>query len=252
MTLIDEVETFFGTKNLYEVLKTSKDVDASDIKKAYRKVSLVCHPDRVSEDEKEEATKRFQVLAQVHYVLSDPERRKLYDDHGIIANEDGLGSEADWVNYWRLLFPKITTNDINKFMESYIGSQQEVDDLIGIYERCKGDMDKICQMHMSFDEERTTGQLKTLIEEGKIPEYEKFTNEPQSRKDKRLRRAKKEAAQAKKMKKKMKEENEASNLDDLTAMIRSRREGRFDGMIAQLEQKYSKAGRGTKRKRADR
>lgn len=252
MTLIEEVEKYFGTNNLYEAIETTKDANQSQIKKAYRKVSLVCHPDRVGESEKEEATKRFQVLAQIHYILSDEDKRKLYDDHGIIANEDGLESEADWVNYWRILFPKVTTEDINKFMDSYIGSEQEVEDLIRIYERCKGDMDKIYQIHMSYDEDRTTEQLKTLLEEGKITNYESFTNEPISKKEKRLRKVRKEAVHAEKLEKKMKKKED--NMGDLAALIQSRRQSSFDSMIAQMEQKYSskESKKGIKRKRDDR
>lgn len=249
MTLLDEVEKYFGTRNLYEAIEVAKDGTTSDIKKAYRKSSLKCHPDRVGEGDKEEATKKFQVLAQIHFILTDKERRDLYDNQGIIANEDGLDGEADWSEYWRLLFPKVTVKDINNFKLNYIGSEEELSDLIKIYERTKGDMDKIYQIHMTYDEERTTQQLHKLIEEGKIEGYDKFTKEPQKKKDKRLRRCQREAIEAEKAKKEM---QETENTDDsLVALIQERRQGRFDSMISQLEQKYSKPTnkRGVKRKR---
>lgn len=247
MTLIEEIENYFGTKNLYEVLNISKDAIGDQIKKAYRKASLKIHPDRVKESEKEEATKKFQVLAQVHFVLNDPERKKLYDDHGIVANEDSLDSEADWANYWRLLFPKITERDINGFLDNYIGSKDEETDLIAIYNRFEGDLDKISETHISYDEERTTNDLNRLLEEGKIKKFKKFCNEPEARKARRKKRAEREAKQAEKARKEM---GSDGSLDSLTALIQKKSQKNFDSMIANLEAKY--AQKGTKRKRSER
>lgn len=253
MTLLDEVENYFGTRNLYEAIGASKNSTESEIKKAYRKASLKCHPDRVSEDEKAESTKKFQALAQIHFILANEERKKLYDDHGIVANEDGLESEADWSSYWRLLFPKVSSKEINNFMDQYVGSEEETADLIKIYERTKGDMDKIYQIHMSFDEERTSEQIRKLIDEGKVEAYDKFTKEPKAKKDKRMRRCEREAVRAEKFKKE-KDSAELENADSLVAMIQSRRQVGFDSMISKLEQKYANpsANKGTKRKRSNR
>lgn len=52
------------------------------MKKAYYKQSLKVHPDRVTEGEKEEATEKFQTLGKVYSVLSDKEKRKIYDETG--------------------------------------------------------------------------------------------------------------------------------------------------------------------------
>lgn len=52
------------------------------VKKAYKKVSLLCHPDRVANDKKEEATKKFQALSKVHSILTDNEKRTVYDETG--------------------------------------------------------------------------------------------------------------------------------------------------------------------------
>lgn len=246
MTLIDEIDEYFGARSLYEVIGTDKNASEQDIKKAYRKASLKTHPDRVAESEKERATKRFQVLAQVHFILSDPERRKLYDDHGIIANEESLESEADWANYWRLLFPKITQKDIQNFLKSYEGSEEEEKDLIGYYNRFEGDLDKISESFISYDETKTTAQLVKLIEEGKIQEYRNFMNESEKKKNRRKMRAKREAEKAEKLK----DKNE-DNLEDLTALIQRRSQGSFNSMIASLEAKYGAGSRGTKRKRSN-
>lgn len=53
------------------------------MKKAYKKSSLVYHPDRVLEnDKKEEAKSKFQILSRVHLILTDKEKRTVYDETG--------------------------------------------------------------------------------------------------------------------------------------------------------------------------
>lgn len=52
------------------------------VKKAYHKASLKYHPDRVNEDQKDEATKKFQYLGKIYSILSDKEKRKIYDETG--------------------------------------------------------------------------------------------------------------------------------------------------------------------------
>ncbi len=54
------------------------------VKKAYYKLSLKVHPDRVEEQKKENATEKFQTLGKVYSILSDQEKRKVYDETGIL------------------------------------------------------------------------------------------------------------------------------------------------------------------------
>ena len=53
------------------------------MKSAYYKTSLKVHPDRVAVERKDAATRNFQTLGKVYIVLSDTERRKLYDETGM-------------------------------------------------------------------------------------------------------------------------------------------------------------------------
>ena len=57
------------------------------VKRAYHRLSLKVHPDRVSEKEKAIATRKFQVLSKVYSILSNEEARKLYDETGMIIND---------------------------------------------------------------------------------------------------------------------------------------------------------------------
>lgn len=64
----------------YEILGLGKNAGAEDIKKAYRKLARKLHPDLNPNDK--EANKKFQQLNEANEVLSDPEKRKKYDQYG--------------------------------------------------------------------------------------------------------------------------------------------------------------------------
>lgn len=64
----------------YKVLELDKSASQSDIKKAYRKLARKYHPDLNPNDTS--AQKKFQQINEAHEVLSDPEKRKKYDQHG--------------------------------------------------------------------------------------------------------------------------------------------------------------------------
>ena len=61
MGLLEDCKEYFKASDLYQVLNISKESTDSAIKQAYKKLSLKVHPDRVSSNEKENATKKFQV-----------------------------------------------------------------------------------------------------------------------------------------------------------------------------------------------
>ncbi|TXI38377.1 MAG: molecular chaperone DnaJ, partial [Nitrosomonas sp.] len=69
----------------YEVLEISRSASQEEIKKAYRKKALQSHPDRNPDDS--EAEKRFKEISEAYEVLSDENKRKVYDRHG----KEGLG-----------------------------------------------------------------------------------------------------------------------------------------------------------------
>ncbi|XP_021812409.1 dnaJ protein homolog 2-like [Prunus avium] len=68
----------------YGVLGVSKNANADELKKAYKKAAIKNHPDKGGDPEK------FKELAQAYEVLSDPEKREIYDQYG----EDGLKEGA--------------------------------------------------------------------------------------------------------------------------------------------------------------
>ncbi|MCC6748676.1 MAG: molecular chaperone DnaJ [Deltaproteobacteria bacterium] len=64
----------------YELLGVARDATEADVKKAYRQLALKYHPDRNPDDK--EAEERFKEISNAFQVLSDPEKRRLYDQYG--------------------------------------------------------------------------------------------------------------------------------------------------------------------------
>jgi len=68
-------------RDYYEVLGVSKSATEDELKKAYRKLAKQYHPD-ANPDNKEEAEKKFKEVNEAYEVLSDPQKRKMYDQFG--------------------------------------------------------------------------------------------------------------------------------------------------------------------------
>ena len=66
-------------KNYYDILGVKKDATADEIRKAYKKLAIKWHPDK-NPDNKEEAEKKFKEISEAYSVLSDPEKKKEYDN----------------------------------------------------------------------------------------------------------------------------------------------------------------------------
>ena len=64
----------------YKILGVDKNASEEDIKKAYRKLARKLHPDLNPDDK--EAHKKFQQINEANEVLSDPDKRKKYDQYG--------------------------------------------------------------------------------------------------------------------------------------------------------------------------
>jgi molecular chaperone DnaJ len=73
----------------YEVLEVSKDSTGATLKKAYRKLAMKYHPDRNPDDK--EAEEQFKVVNEAYQVLSDDEKRAIYDRYGK-AGLEGQGA----------------------------------------------------------------------------------------------------------------------------------------------------------------
>jgi len=77
------------TKDYYEILGVQKNATLDEIKKAYRKLAREHHPDMVKDSDKAAAEKRFKEINEAYQVLSDPQKRKMYDQFGSVGSEYG-------------------------------------------------------------------------------------------------------------------------------------------------------------------
>ena len=67
-------------RDYYEVLEVSRDADADQIKKAYRKLAIKHHPDKNPNDKS--AEEKFKELGEAYEILSNPQSRAAYDQYG--------------------------------------------------------------------------------------------------------------------------------------------------------------------------
>src|SRR5215475_6921190 len=76
-------------RDYYEVLGVDRAAGAEDIKKAYRKLAVKFHPDK-NPDHKV-AEEQFKELGEAYEVLSDPQKRAVYDQYGHAAFDKRSG-----------------------------------------------------------------------------------------------------------------------------------------------------------------
>jgi molecular chaperone DnaJ len=76
-------------RDYYEVLGVERSVDATELKRAYRKLAMELHPDRNPGDKVAEA--KFKEASEAYQVLSDPDKRARYDRFGHAGPSAGFG-----------------------------------------------------------------------------------------------------------------------------------------------------------------
>ena len=76
-------------KDYYQILGVGRNATDDEIKKAYRRLALKWHPDR-NRDNVQYATERFKEVGEAYDVLSDPQKKEIYDTYG----EEGLKGGA--------------------------------------------------------------------------------------------------------------------------------------------------------------
>lgn len=100
--------------NYYSILELDKNSSDADIKKQYRKLAMKWHPDKNAN--KEEASLRFQEIGEAYDVLSDPQKRAIYDQYGYEGLHDGIEASDDYKTGYQF---KQNAQDI---FESFFGT----------------------------------------------------------------------------------------------------------------------------------
>jgi DnaJ family protein C protein 9 len=231
--------------SLYEILGVDAKASHTCIRQAYYKLALKYHPDRASGEEDEAATK-FKEIGFAYEVLSDPEKRDLYD-----SNPEAFEEGTHDLTKFTHLFNKITKDDIEEFKRCYVGSAEEQEDILAAYIKHCGRIEKILEevyFASAFDEDRYVGIIKRFISKGILRDYWSNTNVLEDKKKaRRLKEAQQEAKEAEDYAQKLGLAKDGSNL---AALIQSRQQSRFDETISHLESKYCAGSPSTKRSRS--
>ena len=83
--LLIATPSVLANQDYYQLLGLKRGATEEQIKKAFKKMAIKYHPDK-NKDDPEGAKKRFQSIANAYETLSDPEKKRVYDQHG----EEGL------------------------------------------------------------------------------------------------------------------------------------------------------------------
>mmetsp|Transcript_12098 Transcript_12098/g.18099 ORF Transcript_12098/g.18099 Transcript_12098/m.18099 type:complete len:266 (-) Transcript_12098:8-805(-) len=228
---MENFRSFFGKGlSLYEMIGVDSKASDDQIKKAYYKFALKCHPDKCRNDP--DAKSKFQALSKIHKILTNPESRSLYDDTGEIGEESeeycNEESYEMWYEYYRNLFPKIRADDIESFAKNYKGSEEEKKDVLTSYKKFKGNMNKV--MEEIFFSEKDGKRINKIIDTA--IQNKEVTNFPLYKKTKG--RASKKASKDKSISL----ENEAE--ESIANVIRQKRKLDTNDLIYSLERKYMK------------
>ena len=79
-----------ANKDYYEILGVDKNASEEELKKAYRKLAKKYHPD-ANPDNKKEAEAKFKEVNEAYETLSNPQKRKMYDQFGTADPSQGFG-----------------------------------------------------------------------------------------------------------------------------------------------------------------
>ncbi|KAJ4836526.1 Chaperone protein dnaJ 6 [Turnera subulata] len=220
-------------KTLYEILGVDKSASQQEIKKAYHRLALRVHPDKNPGDE--EAKEKFQQLQKVISVLGDEEKRAIYDQTGCVDDADLAGEAVENLkDFLRTFYRKITEADIEEFEANYRGSESEKKDLVDLYKKCKGDMNRVFCSMLCSDQKLDSHRFMDILDEA-ISAGELKLNKAYKKWAKKISQMKPPTGPTRRSKPKKKPEG------DLYAIISQRhekRKGRVDSMLSSMISRY--------------
>ncbi|KAE8217094.1 hypothetical protein CF319_g8740 [Tilletia indica] len=180
-----------GKVDLYGVLGVEEKASEDEIKKAYRRLALRYHPDKVLSLNKasgsssnaatntpstaEEASQRFQQLGFAYAVLSHSGRRERYDRTGR-TDELGIGEDGedfDWNEYFKTVWTgEVSGKTLDEFKQKYQNSEDETEDICAAYEETGGSFSQLFEhvpcSEVLVDSQRFIDIVEREIEAGTI------------------------------------------------------------------------------------
>ncbi|KAF4747865.1 ribonucleotide-diphosphate reductase subunit rnr1, partial [Perkinsus olseni] len=222
---------------LYRLLGVERDSTIGEIRKGYLLRARQVHPDKNLDDPR--AHESFVKLQRAYSILSDPEQRKRYDDSGgdLTIFEDESDEFREAYQYYRKLYPVLTSEDIDAFAARYRHSEEEMEDLRGFVEEHKGDVSDLLEwiiLSTPEDVSRFADYIRTWLSSEKkdlLPAFE--SSLPKLR-----RNGKRLAAQSKREAKKAKSPEEDPSLGNLALAIRQKQQKRQGDFLDDLEKNW--------------
>lgn len=228
----DLTQSSSAVKSLYEVLGVEKTASQQEIKKAYYKLALQLHPDKNPGNE--EAKEKFQQLQKVISILGDEEKRSLYDQTGCADDADLAGDVVNNLKeFFQTMYKKVTEADVEEFEVNYRGSDSEKTDLIDLYKKYKGKMNRLFCSMICSDPKLDSHRFKEILDEAiaagdlkSTKAYEKWA---------------KQVSETKPPTSPLKRKKSEKGNDDLYAIISQRQNNRkekFNSLFSSLTEKY--------------
>ena len=169
-----------GTSDIYVVLGVTRTSTEEEIKKAYRTLALMHHPDKGGDAEK------FKCVSIAYSILSDEGKRATYDRTGDVDEEDSKDFQG-WYDWYRTMFPPITIQAIDEFGLRYKGSAEEKSDVLAAYTKHGGNLRKVMSVIMlaeSEDQERIAAIVDSAIADGEVKRLSQWGAQPKATKAK--------------------------------------------------------------------
>ncbi|ORY49039.1 DnaJ-domain-containing protein [Rhizoclosmatium globosum] len=127
---LEHEERVVGPTDLYAVLNLDRDASEDDIKNAYRRLSMTFHPDKHhTPEDKERAQIQFQAIKKAYDVLSNPNRRHIYNTfgaEGLRTNWDVSSQRAQTAQQAREEFERQQRQRLETEAERLVKSKGEV------------------------------------------------------------------------------------------------------------------------------
>mmetsp|Transcript_19743 Transcript_19743/g.42519 ORF Transcript_19743/g.42519 Transcript_19743/m.42519 type:complete len:281 (-) Transcript_19743:368-1210(-) len=226
---------------LYQLLGIAPDASASEIKRAYLKAARLTHPDKCSD---EQAGERFIEIGRAYSTLSDENKRKVYDETGIVDDGSETPNGSSWEAFWSDFYERVSTEKLDQLAVEYRESEEEEADLKREYVAAKGDMGRVLD-HLLFasvdDEDRLRGKLQGLISAGQLPKFKAFLREPSAKRAARQQKAAREADEAEEHAKSLGLDKGSSSLESALIARRAEREKGSNAFLDSLAERFSGA-----------
>ncbi|KAG7885636.1 hypothetical protein KL938_000668 [Ogataea parapolymorpha] len=235
------------------------------IKKAYYKLCLKYHPDKLSEHDQKKYKTKFEKIQFSYQVLGDPKRRERYDKTGNLDESVADDDDFDWYAFFQEMREsdvKVTAELIEKDKKSYQGSEEEYQDVLETMIYYEGEFLRLFETipHLEFskgEEDRMFKLVEQMVVDGELKNYKNWTTYVKNRSSemkKMFRQLKKESKEAEEALKEINEKNQLKldgSEDSLRQLIQSKKSHTFDNLIAKYSKQSKKQSKRSKQSEYD-